>query len=79
MWHVIQVVLHQGQPAAASIVLSVYAIGSCLAGLAFLASILALRSYNRFAARGEMMIGRYYTFADEFQAILHRKVHTSDE
>jgi hypothetical protein len=25
----------QGQPAAASIVLSVYAIGSCLAGLAF--------------------------------------------
>ncbi|MFO2466430.1 MFS transporter [Pseudomonas sp. 15FMM2] len=26
---------HQGQPAAASIVLSVYAIGSCLAGLAF--------------------------------------------
>jgi len=26
-----------------------------------------------------MLIGRYYTFADEFQAILHRKVHTSDE
>ena len=26
---------HQGQPAAASIVLSVYAIGSCLAGIAF--------------------------------------------
>ncbi|MEX5591085.1 protein TolQ, partial [Pseudomonas urmiensis] len=23
--------------------------------------------------------GRYYTFADEFQAILHRKVHTSEE
>ena len=22
---------------------------------------------------------RYYTFADEFQAILHRKVHTSEE
>ncbi|EJT85693.1 biopolymer transport protein TolQ [Pseudomonas putida S11] len=26
-----------------------------------------------------MLIGRYYTFADEFQAILHRKVHTSEE
>ena len=43
------------------------------------AAIPAVIAYNRFAARGEMMIGRYYTFADEFQAILHRKVHTSDE
>ncbi|MGY2290396.1 MFS transporter [Pseudomonas sp. SDO528_S397] len=33
---------HQGQPAAASIVLSVYAIGSCLAGLAFGALKLSL-------------------------------------
>jgi len=32
-----------------------------------------------FAARSEVLIGRYYTFADEFQAILHRKVHTSEE
>ena len=31
------------------------------------------------AARGETLISRYYTFADEFQAILHRKVHTSEE
>ena len=43
------------------------------------AAIPAVIAYNRFAARGEMLIGRYYTFADEFQAILHRKVHTSDE
>ena len=26
-----------------------------------------------------MLIGRYYTFADEFQAILHRKVHTTED
>ncbi|MEK1939534.1 MAG: protein TolQ [Pseudomonas sp.] len=43
------------------------------------AAIPAVIAYNRFAARGETLVGRYYTFADEFQAILHRKVHTSDE
>jgi len=43
------------------------------------AAIPAVIAYNRFAARGEMLIGRYYTFADEFQAILHRKVHTADD
>ena len=43
------------------------------------AAIPAVIAYNRFAARGEMLIGRYYTFADEFQAILHRKVHSSDD
>ena len=43
------------------------------------AAIPAVMAYNRFSARGETLIGRYYTFADEFQAILHRKVHTSDE
>lgn len=43
------------------------------------AAIPAVVAYNRFAARSEMLINRYYTFADEFQAILHRKVHTSDE
>jgi biopolymer transport protein TolQ len=43
------------------------------------AAIPAVIAYNRFAARGETLIGRYYTFADEFQAILHRKVHTRDD
>ncbi len=43
------------------------------------AAIPAVIAYNRFSARSEMLIGRYYTFADEFQAILHRKVHTSDD
>jgi len=43
------------------------------------AAIPAVFAYNRFAARSEVLIGRYYTFADEFQAILHRKVHTSEE
>lgn len=43
------------------------------------AAIPAVIAYNRFSARSDMLIGRYYTFADEFQAILHRKVHTSDD
>lgn len=43
------------------------------------AAIPAVIAYNRFTSRGEMLIGRYYTFADEFQAILHRKVHTRDD
>jgi len=40
------------------------------------AAIPAVVAYNRFSARSEHLIARYYTFADEFQAILHRKVHT---
>ena len=43
------------------------------------AAIPAVIAYNRFSAQGDRLIGRYYTFADEFQAILHRKVHTSED
>lgn len=41
------------------------------------AAIPAVIAYNRFSARSETLIARYYTFADEFQAILHRTVHSS--
>jgi len=43
------------------------------------AAIPAVIAYNRFSARGENLIARYYTFADEFQAILHRKVHSNED
>lgn len=43
------------------------------------AAIPAVIGYNRFAARSETLLGRYETFAEEFQAILHRKVHTYSE
>lgn len=39
------------------------------------AAIPAVVAYNRFAARSEVMIARYETFAEEFHAILHRSVH----
>ena len=42
------------------------------------AAIPAVIAYNRFSAGGERLINRYYTFADEFQAILHRKVHSGE-
>lgn len=43
------------------------------------AAIPAVIAYNRFSARAETLIGRYYTFADEFSSILHRRVHASNE
>lgn len=42
------------------------------------AAIPAVVAYNRFSARSEMLISRYYTFAEEFSSILHRRVHTSE-
>ncbi|AWM81767.1 protein TolQ [Gammaproteobacteria bacterium ESL0073] len=43
------------------------------------AAIPAVIGYNRFTARSETLLNRYETFAEEFQAILHRKVHTYSE
>ncbi len=43
------------------------------------AAIPAVIAYNRFSARAETLIGRYYTFADEFSSILHRRVHASND
>ena len=42
------------------------------------AAIPAVVAYNRFSARSEMLISRYYTFAEEFSSILHRRVHASE-
>ena len=39
------------------------------------AAIPAVIAYNRFAARSEGLISRYYTFAEEFSTILHRRMH----
>jgi biopolymer transport protein TolQ len=39
------------------------------------AAIPAVLAYNRFAARAEVMMSNYQTFAEEFSAILHRQVH----
>lgn len=39
------------------------------------AAIPAVIAYNRFAARSEGLINRYYSFAEEFSTILHRRLH----
>lgn len=42
------------------------------------AAIPAVVAYNRFAARSETLLNRYDTFAEEFQTILNRKLHSGD-
>ncbi|GAA6129940.1 protein TolQ [Halopseudomonas sabulinigri] len=39
------------------------------------AAIPAVVAYNRFSTRSESLLGQYYNFAEEFSAILHRRVH----
>ena len=43
------------------------------------AAIPAVVAYNRFATKADTLLGHYDNFAEEFQAILHRKVHTISE
>jgi len=40
------------------------------------AAIPAVIAYNRFSARSEGMMSHYETFAEEFYAILHRRIHS---
>lgn len=40
------------------------------------AAIPAVLFYNRYAARVDIMLNKYETFADEFYSILHRQAHT---
>ncbi|MFP8967180.1 protein TolQ [Pokkaliibacter sp. CJK22405] len=42
------------------------------------AAIPAVVAYNRFAAQVDRLLNHYETFADEFSAILYRKLHTMD-
>lgn len=41
------------------------------------AAIPAVIGYNRFTSQVDDVVGSYETFADEFSAILHRKVHAA--
>ncbi|MGK9065061.1 protein TolQ [Stutzerimonas chloritidismutans] len=41
------------------------------------AAIPAVMAYNRFSARGQTLSARYYSFANELQARLHRRLHAS--
>lgn len=41
------------------------------------AAIPAVIAYNRFSAKAENLLGSYETFADEFSAVLHRRVYAA--
>lgn len=43
------------------------------------AAIPAVVAYNRFSTKADNLLGHYDNFAEEFQAILHRKVHSYSE
>lgn len=40
------------------------------------AAIPAVMAYNRFSARGQTLSARYYSFANELQARLHKRLHS---
>lgn len=42
------------------------------------AAIPAVMAYNRFAARADVLMRNYETFAEEFSSILHRRVHSTE-
>ncbi len=42
------------------------------------AAIPAVIAYNRYSAKVDYLLGNYETFADEFSAILHRRLHGSN-
>lgn len=44
-------------------------------GIGLFAAIPAVVAYNRFSSRSEHLLGQYYNFAEEFSAILHRRVY----
>ena len=71
--------LSQVQQATLSTVAPGIAEALIATAIGLFAAIPAVIAYNRFSAGGDRLISRYYTFADEFQAILHRKVHTSED
>ena len=43
------------------------------------AAIPAVIAYNHLSAQSESILNSYYTFADEFSSILHRKAHIQSE
>jgi biopolymer transport protein TolQ len=43
------------------------------------AAIPAVVAYNRYAAMSDALLKNYETFAEEFSAILHRRVHSGEK
>ncbi|SFN85460.1 biopolymer transport protein TolQ [Pseudomonas sp. NFACC24-1] len=67
--------LSQVQQASLSTVAPGIAEALIATAIGLFAAIPAVIAYNRFAARGQTLLTRYYGFGNELQARLHRKLH----
>ncbi|MCJ0972611.1 protein TolQ [Pseudomonas sp. PS1] len=67
--------LSQVQQATLSTVAPGIAEALIATAIGLFAAIPAVMAYNRFAARGQTLSARYYAFANELQARLHRRLH----
>lgn len=67
--------LSQVQQATLSTVAPGIAEALIATAIGLFAAIPAVIAYNRFAARGQTLLTRYYAFGNELQARLHRKLH----
>jgi len=67
--------LSQVQQATLSTVAPSIAEALIATAIGLFAAIPAVMAYNRFAARGQQLAGTYYSFANELQARLHRRLH----
>ncbi|WP_437270775.1 protein TolQ [Stutzerimonas balearica] len=67
--------LSQVQQATLSTVAPGIAEALIATAIGLFAAIPAVMAYNRFAARGQQLAGTYYSFANELQARLHRRLH----
>lgn len=69
--------LSQVQQATLSTVAPGIAEALIATAIGLFAAIPAVMAYNRFAARGQTLVGRYYAFGNELQARLHRRLHAA--
>ena len=67
--------LSQVQQASLSTVAPGIAEALIATAIGLFAAIPAVIAYNRFSARGQTLLTRYYVFGNELQARLHRKLH----
>lgn len=67
--------LSQVQQATLSTVAPGIAEALIATAIGLFAAIPAVIAYNRFSARGQTLLTRYYAFGNELQARLHRKLH----
>merc|ERR1739841_264845 len=78
VWGIMNAFIALGEVQQATLAMVAPGIAEALIATAIglFAAIPAVIAYNRFSTRSENLLGHYYNFADEFSAILHRRLHS---